>query len=105
MTEYHYDAYDLLVESTTVTEPLWTEQDFAEQLALAEYREGLCPCCGLPKAMTLANERDAPRFVVSKRYCLARRTLIESQQAYTNGGKDAKPIHDSLQWAISIQKG
>jgi hypothetical protein len=103
VTEHEYDG-DVLVRSTTVREPLWTEQDFAEQLALAEYRDSLCDCCGLPKSMTLADERDAPRFVVSKRYCLARRTLIESQQAFTNNGKDAKPAHDALRWTIRAEK-
>jgi hypothetical protein len=55
--------------------------------------------------MTLAEEKFAPRFVVAKRYCLARRTLIESQQAFSNNGKDAKPVHDALRWTIRAEKG
>ena len=104
VTEYEYDG-DRLVRAVTTREPQWTELDTAEMLALAEYRNTLCDCCGLPKAMTWVDERDAPRFVVSKRYCLARRTLIESQQAYTNKGKDVKPVHGALRWSIRAEKG
>jgi hypothetical protein len=103
-TEYEYDEYGLLVRAVTVRDPEWTEQDAAEMLALAEYRDSLCDCCGMPKSMTLVDERDAPRFVVSKRYCLARRTLIESQMAYTNNGKESKPAHDALRWSVQVKK-
>lgn len=102
-TEYEY-ADGLLVRSTTIREPMWTEQDTADMLALAEYRASLCDCCGLPKAMTLVNERDAPRFVVSKNYCLARRTLIESQMSFTDNGKESKPIHQALRWSVQVKK-
>lgn len=92
----------------TIREPEWTEVDTAEVLALDEYRGGLCGCCGMPKAMVwsdLIHERDSPRFIVSKRYCRARLTLVESQQAFTRNGKDAKPIHDALQWSVRAEKG
>lgn len=89
----------------TTREPFWTEQDTAEVLALAEYRAGLCDCCGLPKRWTLVAERDAPRFVISKRYCLARRTLLETQHAFTDGGKDSKPDYGALQWSIRVDRG
>jgi hypothetical protein len=102
-TEYEYDG-GLMVRSTTTSEPLWTEHDQAVMVALARYRETLCSCCGLPAAMTLADERDAPQFVVSKRYCLARRVLIETQQAFTNQGKDVKPSHGALQWSVRVRK-
>jgi hypothetical protein len=89
----------------TTREPEWTEQDFAEVLALAEYRDSLCSCCGLPKASVLVHERDAPNFVVSKRYCLARRTLAESQAAFfKQHEKNPKPEHNALQWSIRIEK-
>lgn len=102
-TEYEYEN-DRLVRSTTTRDPEWTEQDTAEMLALAEYRDSLCDCCGLPVSMTLVDERDAPRFIVSKKYCLARRTLIESQQAFTNNGKEAKPVHQALRWSVQVKK-
>jgi hypothetical protein len=37
-------------------------------------------------------------------YCLARRTLIESQMAYTNNGKESKPAHDALRWSVQAKK-
>jgi hypothetical protein len=37
------------VRAVTVRDPEWTEQDAAEMLALAEYRDSLCDCCGMPK--------------------------------------------------------
>ena len=104
VTEHDYEN-GVLVRSVTTREPLWTEQDTAEILALGEYRAGLCDCCGLPKSMTWVHERDAPRFIVSKRYCLARRTLVESQVAFDNDGKDAKPEHRALRWSIRVDKG
>lgn len=88
----------------TTREPEWTEQDQAVAVALGEYRDSLCDCCGLPKSVTLVNERDAPRFVISKRYCLARRALIESQLSFTNKGKEAKPAHQALRWSIRVEK-
>jgi hypothetical protein len=89
----------------TTREPLWTERDTAEVLALAEYRASLCDCCGLPKRWTLAHERDAPKFVISKRYCLARRALLETQDAFTDGGKESNPAHGALQWSIRVDRG
>lgn len=104
MTEYEY-ADGLLVRSVTTREPEWTEQDQAEVLALAEYRESLCTCCGLPKSDVLAHERDAPNFVVSKRYCLARRTLAETQAAFFKPHeKNPRPEHAALQWSVRIEK-
>lgn len=103
VTEYEYDG-DLLVRSVTTAEPEWTEHDQAVAVALTRYREGLCSCCGLPQSMTLADEAVAPRFVVSKRYCLARRTLIETQEAFTNRGKDVKPAHSALVWSVRVAK-
>lgn len=102
VTEYEYDG-DRLVRAVATPEPEWTEQDTAEQLALAEYRDGLCDCCGLPKSITWVHERDAPKFTVSKRYCLARRTLIETQQAFTDNGKDIKPTHGALRWSVVVE--
>lgn len=89
----------------TTREPEWTEQDQAEVLALAEYRDSLCPCCGLPKSDVLIHERDAPKFVVSKKPCLARRTLVETQAAFfKEHEKNPKPQHAALQWSVRIEK-
>lgn len=105
VTEHEYDDAGRLIRSVTTREPEWTEQDTAEILALAAYRDSLCECCGLPKSLTWISEKDAPKFRVSKRYCLARRTLIESQQAYTKNGKNVKPVHGALRWSIHVDKG
>ncbi len=100
----HEHAGGLLVRSVTTREPAWTEQDTALLLALADYRDTLCDCCGFPKAITQGQERlDGPRFAISKRWCLARRTLIETQQAYTRNGKDVKPVHGALRWSIRLE--
>jgi hypothetical protein len=96
------------VRSTATREPEWTEQDQAEVLALAEYRESLCTCCGLPKAEVDArqvHERDAPRFVVTRHFCWARRTLAETQAAfYKPHEKNPRPEHAALQWSVRIEK-
>lgn len=105
VTDYEYDDAGRLVRAVTSRESEWTEQDTAEQLALAEYRDTLCGCCGMPKAIVQGPEKDLPRLVVSKRYCHARRTLIESQQAFTRNGKEFKPAHGALQWSIRMEKG
>lgn len=66
----------------TVREPSWTEQDRAEILALAHYRDGLCPCgCGHPAAETTSQEEGGPQFVADRVTCRARRALIEAQRA------------------------
>lgn len=104
VTEYEYDENRLLVRSTTTREAEWTELDVAEVLALGEYRAGLCDCCGMPKSQVWAHERDAPNFVVSKRYCLARRTLIEAELALTDNGKNQQPKHRALRWSVRAVK-
>lgn len=104
LTEHEYDEQGRLVRSVAIREPLWTEQDSAEVLALTEYRAGLCPCCGLPKSLVQGHERDAPRFVVGKRYCWARKTLAETQAQWAKG-RDPKPGDGALQWSIRVAKG
>lgn len=104
VTEYEYDG-EMLMRAVTFTEPEWTEHDQAVMVALSVYRDTLCSCCGLPKDLTLADEKvGGPRFVVTKRYCHARRALIESQQLFTNKGKDVKPAHHALQWSVRVEK-
>jgi hypothetical protein len=107
VTEHEY-ADGVLVRSVTTREPAWTEQDFAEVLALAEYRESLCECCGLPKKdvdTRFVHERDAPKFVVSRHTCLARRDLVESQVAFEKQHeKKPRPEHKALLWSVRIEK-
>jgi hypothetical protein len=67
----------------TVREPLYTEQDRAELLALALYREGLCPLCGRPLEVCTADEADpkTAAFDVVWRVCNATRRLAEFKRA------------------------
>lgn len=88
----------------TTREPEWTEDDLAELLALAEYRAGLCECCGLPAAQTQEHEAQAPRFVVSKKFCLARRTLAETQAAFFKNRRES-PGDAALLWSVRVEKG
>ncbi len=88
----------------TTREPEWTEQDLLEVLALAEYRDSLCDCCGLPKDAVWVHEAKAPRLLVSKWPCLARRTLAESQSAFF-GDKQPTPAQSALKWSVRIDKG
>lgn len=96
------------MRSVTTREPAWTEHDTALLVALAEYRDGLCDCCGYPKKLVwsdLIHERDAPRITVARRYCRASRTLIESQHALSNQGKDVKPEHGAIRWSVLLDRG
>lgn len=103
VTEHEYEG-GRLVRSVTVREPEWTEQDLLEVLALAEYRDSLCDCCGLPKSQVWVHERDAPPFVVSKWLCLARRTLNETQ-AHLFSDKPPTPSQQALLWSVRAKKG
>jgi len=103
VTEHEYED-GLLVRSTTTREPEWTEQDMAEQLALVHYQTTLCECCGLPKSMVQGHERDAPNFIVSKRWCHARKTLLETQWQWAKD-REARPYDGAMQWSIQVQKG
>jgi hypothetical protein len=104
VTEYEYEE-GVLVRSVTTREPLWTEEDTAEILALAEYEDSLCPDCGFPRDEVNAHERVAPKFVISRHYCWASKAMAESQHAWmanrTNGGKKQQPPGDAaIRWTI-----
>lgn len=63
----------------TIREPEWTEQDRAEILALAYYRDSLCPLCGLDLSVCTSHEDDGPDFVVRRRRCRATDTKLAQQ--------------------------
>lgn len=70
------------MRTVAVSEPAWTEQDRAEILALAAYRDSLCPCgCGLESADTLSHEETGPQFRATRVACRARMKLLDEQQA------------------------
>ncbi len=85
-TRYVYDRRGRLVRSVTRREPSFTEQDRAELLALALYREQLCPMHGGPRSECEAKEGETPpSFWASSSYCHVQVELIEAQSA---GAKD-----------------
>lgn len=82
----------------TTREPEWTEQDRAEQLALAEWRRALCPCgCGHPVADTTSHWKTGPTFDATKTECRARQAQLEAKR-----GLAEKDQHDDGSWLWSI---
>lgn len=86
----------------TIRESLYTEQDRAELLALALYREGLCPSCGHPRELCTAPEESGPQFEVIWQTCGATRALLEKQRA-TYGEKE-HPNRRAHLWGTTIRK-
>jgi hypothetical protein len=87
-----------LIRSVTTREPEWTEQDRAEQLALAEYRASLCPCgCGYPVAETTADWKTGPEYDATKVECRARVAQIEAKRGLAEHGQT-----DDGTWLWSI---
>lgn len=81
-TRHFYDRRGRLVRSVTMREPEWTEQDRAEVLALALYRDRLCPCgCGQPYVETTSPEDGGPQYEAGRVVCRARLALLEAQKA------------------------
>lgn len=98
-----YDRRGRLTQSVTTAEPRWTEQDRAEVLALAIWRERPCPCgCGNPAALTLIPETEGPEWVVEETTCTARLALIEKQNAIAQTPR-GKYLGASL-WAVRPRK-
>ncbi|MFG1659086.1 hypothetical protein ACGFIY_21395 [Micromonospora chersina] len=71
----------------TTREPEWTEQDRAEQLALALYRSKLCPLHGGPLDECTSNEETGVQFDVTRSTCRAQMAVIEAKQAADDGKK------------------
>lgn len=69
------------MRSVTTREPLYTEQDRAELLALSVYRTGLCPACGGPLEECTSHEATGPKFRASYVRCRRRDALSMSQHA------------------------
>jgi len=83
-------------------EPLYTEQDRAELIALAVYRESLCPRCGRPFEVCTSNEEDGPQFEVTWQTCRATRDLLEKQRA--TYGEKQHPNRAAHLWGTTIRK-
>lgn len=63
----------------TTREPLYTEQDRDELLALALHRDSLCPLCGLELSVCTSHEDSGPEFVVRRRRCRATDAKLAAQ--------------------------
>lgn len=86
----------------TTREPLYTEQDRAELIALAVYRDGLCPACGRPLEVCTSDEETGAQFEVTWKTCRATRDLLERQRA-AYGEKD-HPNRPAHLWGTTIRK-
>lgn len=71
----------MLVRAATVREPLYTEQDRAELLALAEHRAELCPACGGLLSECTSHEAGGPSFRAKAVLCRRREHLLMAQAA------------------------
>ena len=100
---YVHDRRGRLVRSIMRSEPRYTEQDRAELIALALYRDGLCHLCGRPLDVCTAPEETGPQYEVTWRTCGATRTLLEQQRA-TYGDKP-HPNRAAHLWGTKIREG
>jgi hypothetical protein len=89
----------------TTREPLYTEQDRAELLALALYRESLCPLCGRPVEVCTSHEETGPEFTASYAVCRSTLARLELERGLTDGGKKPRPNAPSYLWSTAIKKG
>lgn len=86
----------------TTREPLYTDQDRAELLALAVYRDGLCPLCGRPREICTAPEEGGPQYEVTWQTCGASRALLEQQRGtYSDKPHPNRAAH---LWGTTIRK-
>ena len=89
----------------TTREPLFTEQDRAEVLALAAWRASMCPCgCGHKLADTTSHEEGGPKFAATYVVCRARLAEIESQRAASDPNKP-NPYAAARMWRTDMRVG
>lgn len=88
----------------TTREAAWTEQDRAELLALALYRDSLCPLCGRPQRICTSHEETGPAFTADYTVCRATLALIEKQRGLSDGGKKPRPNAPAYLWAVHTRR-
>lgn len=89
----------------TTREPLYSEQDRAELLALALYRDGLCPLCKRPIEVCTSDETQSrTEFVASYVPCRATMAILASQRGLTEDGKKPRPNAPAYLWSTTIRK-
>jgi len=79
-----------------VREPLYTDQDRAELLALAEYRGELCPVCGGPLAECTSHEATGPKFTATRIRCRRQDALLIARDALSS-----TPRPEALVWSVT----
>lgn len=88
----------------TTREPLWTEQDRAELIGLAVYRESLCPRCGRPLDVCTSEEATGPQFEVLESTCRSTLAIAERKNALTDNGKKQIPYAEARLFGTTIRK-
>jgi hypothetical protein len=103
-TRHTYDHRGRLIKSVTTREPRFTEQDRAELLALALYRDGLCPLCGGPVAVCTSDEESTGiEFEASYVPCRATLERLIKIRGMTDGGKKNLPNAGSYLWSTKVR--
>lgn len=74
----------------TTRESRFTDLDRAELLALALYRDGLCPLCGRPLRECSPDDGSLPDFFTTGTYCHATASQIEAINAVADPKKPDK---------------
>lgn len=91
-----------MTRSVTTREPEWTDQDRAEALALAVYRESLCPNgCGQPLEESTASQEVGPDYDTSSDSCRACAVMDQAKRA----DRDAKKDDSGRIYRLKILKG
>lgn len=103
MTEHEYER-GRLVRSVTTREPRWTEQDRAELIALALYRESLCPRCGRPLDVCTSDEETGPQFEVSESTCRSALAIAEVKNKLSDHGKKPIPYAEARLFGTTIRR-
>jgi hypothetical protein len=92
------------MRSVTTTEPRWTDRDRAEALALAVYRDDLCPLCGRPLDVCTSMEGEGPDFSATYTACRASVAIVEKQRAISDNGKSPVPYASAYLWAATTRR-
>lgn len=99
MLEHEYDDAGRLIRSVATREPLFTEQDRAELLALALYREGLCPACSGPLSECTSHEATGPKFIPSWVYCRRTETVLAAKGTISDSQRPGAMV-----WSTTMTK-
>jgi len=88
----------------TTREPLYTEQDRAELIALVVYRDSLCPKCGRLLDVCTSDEETGPQFEVRQSTCRSTLAIAELKNSLTDNGKKPIPYGEARLFGTTIRK-